>query len=134
MKKFLIVPIIGMITLAATTIQAQQRFSDAQLLRGLPSDLTAPTSQVLGWLDDSRLLFNGRPHPDSPQRRMVLDCKTGKETAASVDMRLPQAEAPARSVYVSEEDLFLRDGSAPAVRLTQTPGREQNPILFLKRK
>jgi dipeptidyl-peptidase-4 len=129
MKKLIVVPMIGMILLAATSIQGQQRFTDAQLLRGLPADITASLPQVAGWLDDSRLLLNGRPHPDSPQRRMVLDCKTGKEIPASADMKAAQAEAPARSLYISEDDIFFRDGSAAAVRLTKTAGREQNPVL-----
>jgi dipeptidyl-peptidase-4 len=129
MKKMLVMSLISMTLLSPHFVRSQQKFTDAQLLRGLPSDITAPQPQVLGWLDDSKLLYNGRPHPDSAQRRMVLDCKTGKEQPAKDDQKLPTGSAPARSVFVSEDDLFLRDGSASSIRLTQTKGREQNPTL-----
>ena len=118
------------VVLFLTNAYSQKKtFNDAELQRGqLPAGLTRPMPKVLGWLDDNRVLLSAKPHPDSPFRAVVLDCKTGKESPGSEKM-LGQAGRESSAVVMRDNDLYYRENDKPEIRLTNTPEKEFNPTL-----
>jgi dipeptidyl-peptidase-4 len=115
-----------LLVIAFQTNAQKKVLSDEQLLKGARTNITQPLPQVAGWIDDSHLLLNKKVNPDSPARVIVLDCKTGKESPGSMDM-LKKGALSSRNVVLKEDDLYLKEGDQPEIRLTQTPEKEINP-------
>lgn len=82
----------------------------------------------MGWLDETRMLLNRRPHPDSPTRTVIHDCRSGQEQPGSLSM-LRKNSTPRPQVYLREDELWLRDTTARETKLTNTAGTETNPTL-----
>ena len=54
--------------------KAQKReLSEDQLLRGARTNVTKPLPQVMGWIDDTHLLYSKKVHPDSASKTILLD-------------------------------------------------------------
>lgn len=121
--------LLPILLLVSVSLCAQKkRMSDEQMLKGARTNITQSLPVFLGWVDDSRFLVNQKPHPDSAARPVLVDCKTGKESAGSMDM-LPKVPSAALSVSVQGDDLYLTEAGKTPVRLTQTKEKEVNPVL-----
>lgn len=110
--------------------QAQQKpLPEAKLFQGsLPVGIVEAPPQLMGWLDETRMLLNRRPHPDSPTRTVIHDCRSGQEQPGSLSM-LRKNSTPRPQVYLREDELWLRDTTARETKLTNTAGTETNPTL-----
>jgi dipeptidyl-peptidase-4 len=129
MNRIPFLSLVACLTLSSVSSAQKLPLDPASLVKGvLPEGIVQPLPRMMGWLDDSRFLISRKAHPDSVARTFVFDCKTGRETPASADLRTPSA-APAASVSARDNDLFLRDASGKETRLTQSPEREVNPTL-----
>ncbi len=124
-RRFLL-PLVLLVSLS--TYAQQKRLTEEQMLRGAPSGITQQLPVFMGWVDDSRVLINKKPHPDSAASPRLIDCKTGKETPGSADL-LPRKPVAARSVSLQGDDIYLSESGKAPVRLTDTREKEVNPIL-----
>jgi dipeptidyl-peptidase-4 len=106
----------------------QKQLSEAQLLRGARTAVTAPLPQVLGWVDDNQLLINKKIHPDSTSKVYLVDGKTGKLTPSSADL-LKRETAVSASVGIRGNDIYFTAAGQEPKRLTQTEELEVNPTL-----
>jgi dipeptidyl-peptidase-4 len=129
MNRKLLLPLLVCFSLPWAAQAQKQPLDPAQLAKGaMPGGIVQPLPRMMGWLDDSRFLVSRKSHPDSAARTFVFDCKTGRETLSSPDMK-PPTVVPAVSVTARDSDLFMRDASGKEVRLTQSPELEVNPTL-----
>jgi dipeptidyl-peptidase-4 len=124
-RRFLL-PVLILVT--SSTYAQQKRLTEAQMLKGAPSGITQQLPAFMGWVDDSRVLINKKPHPDSAASPRLIDCKTGKETPGSPDL-LPRKPVAARSVSLQGDDIYLSESGKAPVRLTDTRDKEVNPTL-----
>jgi dipeptidyl-peptidase-4 len=125
-----ILPLLVLTLLAHSSDAQKKPLPEQNLARGiLPQGIVQSPPQMLGWLDDTRMLLNRRPHPDSAMRTVVHDCRTGQETPGSPAMLRKAGTTPPPQVYARNEDLWMRDSSGKETRLTETPGPELNPTL-----
>ena len=113
---------------------AQKReLSEDQLLRGARTNITRPLPQVMGWIDDSHLLYSKKLHIDSAAKILVLDCKTGKETPGSADL-LKKPSVPGITVTARYDDIYIKEGDKNEERFTATKEKEANPTLSPDKK
>ncbi len=107
----------------------KKELTEDQMLRGEKTEIIQKLPQFLGWVDDSHFLINKRLHPDTSDKILLVDCKTGKETPSTSDLLKKPDSASLRAVSAKAGDLFLKESGRPEERLTRSADPEINPTL-----
>lgn len=94
----------------------------AQIFRGAPTHLSKPLPQIIRWLDDDHYLEN-RSDQSGNINMVSVEVKTGKVVTYN------SQNSRQDSVYVKNDEVYLRQGNMPEKQLTKSPGKEINPAL-----
>ena len=102
-----------------TNAQAQlKRLSVQQIFEGQPS-LTKSLNYITGWSDDSHYI-----EVDGAQRKLyAVDVKSGEKSPYTPP---PKSDV---NVFMRDDEIFIRYGSAAARQLTDNKEEEKNPTL-----
>lgn len=116
----------GMLLLASPLVAQDKMISKADLMANkLPENFRSPMPTFMKWLDDDRVIFNQKIHPDSTAKNYVMEVKSGKLTLATPD-QMKGAAPPTKTVSVKKSDLFYKNGNDEK-QITFDAAEEKNP-------
>lgn len=120
MNKIIVHSFIGIGLLFVSQLQAQKKALSFEQAWGQEASVTVAINQYVGWANDTHYIE--RDVTDGQLYQVHV--KTGKRTSYT-----PAAKSDVE-VFVKDNDIYIRQGSQQAKRLTQSPDvEEKNPTL-----
>jgi dipeptidyl-peptidase 4 len=100
-----------------------------QLLKNKFTGIINPLPSVISWNDDEHLILGRKVHPDSAVMLFLFNPKTGKEMLMKEEDSDKRRMPKQKNVYSKNDDLYLKDGDNPEVKLTNDKDKEVNSTL-----
>jgi dipeptidyl-peptidase-4 len=124
-----IVFLMGLILHTGNSFAQKKNFTEQQLLENKMPEIVRALPSIVSWDEDGTLILSKKEHRDSSFKHFIFDFKTRKEMPYQGAARTSGSaiNTGGKSVLIKENDLYLRVGDKPEIRLTNDEAKEVNP-------
>lgn len=122
--KYSSLPVV-LLSVSLSGFSQKKELTEDQLLKNNLPAIVTPLPSVISWDKDDELVLGRKAHPDSAAVNFIFNLKTTKETIINKQQD-KQDTVNTKTVYLKNDDLFLKDGRRSEIQLTNDRDKEVN--------